>query len=676
MPDMSDVPAPTGTLEVAMAQALRLLEQDPARAFEQAAEILAVHPDHPPARLLQAAALRRGGDAAGALRLLEPLLRSNPDWSAAHFEHALALTRDGQGDAAIAALRALLRREPTHPEAWRLLADHLMAIGETTEADAAYTRHVHCAARNPPLQRAAAAMLANDLAAAERLLKTHLKQVPTDVPAIRMLAEVAVRCGQNRAAGHLLDRCLELAPGFQPARYARAVLLHRDNRAAEALAEVERLLAIDPVNPSYRNLQAVLLSHVGDIGRACAIYDRLLAEYPGNAKVWLSYGHVLKTAGRQHDCIAAYRGSIAREPTMGEAYWSLANLKTFRFTPEDIATMQRHVVDPSLSDPDRLNFHFALGKAEEDAGRYAGSFEHYDRGNALQRSRLPFDRALNTARMRRLEELFTREFFTARAGTGHPARDPIFIVGMPRAGSTLVEQILASHSAVEGTSELPNIIAMARDLRQRADDAELRGYAQVLATLDADALHALGERYLQGTRIYRRTQRPFFVDKMPNNFLHVGLIHSILPNARIIDVRRHPLGCCFSNYKQLYARGQRFSYGLADMGSYYRDYVELMDHIDAVLPGRVYRVIHERMVEDTEGEVRRLLAHCGLPFEPGCLRFFENDRPVRTASSEQVRRPVNREGVDQWRHYEPWLDPLKAALGPVLDHYPAPPPRA
>jgi predicted Zn-dependent protease len=670
---MNEATAPTGTLEAAMAQALRLLDQDPALAFEQAREILAVHPGHPAALLLQAAAKRRGGDAAAALALLEPLLQVRPDWSPARYERALALSLSGQGEAAIDALRGLLRLEPTHPEAWRVLGDHLMATGDATEADAAYTRHVQCAARSPALREAAAAMLANDMPSAERLLKDHLKQVPTDVPAIRMLAEVAVRCGENRAAGHLLDRCLELAPGFQAARYARAVLLHRDNQAAEALAEVERLLAVDPVNPSYRNLHAVLLSHVGEVERSCAIYDRLLLEYPGNAKVWLSHGHVLKTAGRRDDCIAAYRGSIAREPTLGEAYWSLANLKTFRFTPEDIATMQRRVADSAIGEADRLNFHFALGKAHEDAAEYPAAFEHYDHGNRLQRARLPFDRALNTARMRRLKQLFTPEYFTRRAQAGHPAHDPIFIVGMPRAGSTLIEQILASHSAVEGTSELPNIIAMARSLRQRADDAELSGYAEVLTTLDDSALRALGERYLQGTRVYRKTAKARFIDKMPNNFLHVGLIHSILPNAKIIDARRHPLGCCLSNFKQLYARGQRFSYGLADMGRYYRDYVELMAHFDAVLPGRVHRVIYEDLVEDTEREVRRLLEFCGLPFEPACLRFFENDRPVRTASSEQVRRPIYRDGVDQWRHFEPWLAPLKDALGPVLDAYPAVP---
>ena len=588
-------------------------------------------------------------------------------------EHARQLAADGQGDAALKTLFEIVRLRPEHPEAWRVLADHLMAIGQTAEADLAYSRHIQCATRDPMLRQAATAMLANDIPQAERLLKSHLKSAPTDVAAIRMLAEVAVRCGQDQAAEHLLKRCLELAPNFAAARYNHAVLLHRRNQAAEALAELERLLAIDPQNPGYRNLHAVVLSHVGEVERSCAIYERLLREYPGNAKVWLSYGHVLKTAGRQQDCIAAYRQCIALEPKLGEAYWSLANLKTFRFTAEDLATLRAHLADASLSDIDRLNFHLALGKAHEDAGEAELAFEHYERGNALQRKRLPYDQPLNTARMRRLKALFTPQFFAERKGQGHESSEPIFILGMPRAGSTLIEQILASHSAVEGTSELPNIITLARDLRARADDAELRGYAEVLARLDAPSLRELGERYLRGTRIYRKTERPYFIDKMPNNFLHVGLIHSILPNARIIDARRHPLGCCFSNFKQLYAKGQRFSYGLAEMGGYYRDYVELMAHFDAVLPGRVHRVIYEQLVEDTETEVRRLLDYCGLPFEPGCLRFFENDRPVRTASSEQVRRPIYRDGVDQWRQFDPWLEPLKNALGGVLEAYPEAP---
>ena len=661
---------PTGTLEVAVAQALRLLEQSPALAAEQAEEILRVVPGHPPATLLLAAARRLSGQPAAALVLLEPLVKLAADWAPAQFEFALALAAAGRGDAAIAALRHALRLNPAHPEAWRILADHLMAVSDTAGAAEAYTRHIQCAARTPALQQAAAAMLANDMPRAERLLKDHLKQAPTDVPAIRMLAEVAVRCGQDEAAHRLLTRCLELAPAFAAARYNFAVLLHRRNEATAALAEIERLLEVEASNPGYRNLHAVVLSRVGEGARSCAIYAKLLEQYPANAKVWLSYGHVLKTEGRQEDCIAAYRECIAREPTLGEAYWSLANLKTFRFTPEDLATMRAAVDNTALETVDRVHFHFALGKACEDAADYAASFHHYDSGNTLHRASTRYDANQSTARVQRLRQVFTRDYFVQREGMGHAARDPIFIVGMPRAGSTLLEQILSSHSAVEGTSELPDIIAIARELRGDADAAEIGAYAEALSALDAGQLQRLGEDYLQRTRIYRKTGRQLFIDKMPNNFLHVGLIHSILPNAKIIDARRHPLGCCLSNFKQFYARGQRFSYGLTDVGRYYHDYVALMAHFDTVLPGRVHRVIYEQLVDDTEAEVRRLLDYCELPFEEGCLRFFENARPVRTASSEQVRRPIYREGVDQWRNYEPWLEPLQTALGPVLAAYP------
>ena len=667
---MSATSEPAGTLDVAMAHAARLLEIDPALAAEQAQEILKSIPDHPPAVLLLASARRRSGNPAAALALLEPLARAQGRWTAAQFELALALAAAGRGDEALQALRKTVELKPDHMEAWRVLADHLLATGDAEGADAAYARHIQCSTRNPQLQQAATAMLTNDIPTAERLLKEHLKKAPTDVPAIRMLAEVAVRCGRDGDARKLLVRCLELAPNFAAARYNHAVLLHRLNDSAGALAEIERLLAVDPRNPGYRNLHAVILSRIGEYERSSRIYEELLSEYPANAKAWLSYGHVLKTEGRQDECIAAYRRSIARDPAFGEAYWSLANLKTFRFNEADLSAIHGQLARTDLDDANRLQFHFALGKAYEDAGDYARSFEHYDQGNALERARIRYDAELNTTRIRRLKSVFTRDFFRERAGSGCDARDPIFIVSLPRSGSTLLEQILSSHSAVEGTTELPEITTLVKGLRDQSDSDEIAAYSGVLASMSTTALRELGEQYIERTRIHRKTDRPFFIDKMPNNFLHIGMIHLVLPNAKIIDARRHPLACCFSNFKQYYARGQRFSYGLPDMGRFYRDYVELMAHFDEVLPGCIHRVIYERMVEDTEAEVRSVLAYCGLPFEPGCLRFFENERPVRTASSEQVRQPIYREGVEQWRHYEEWLDPLKAALGPVLEAYP------
>ncbi len=663
----------TGTLADAVEHASLLLHQNPPLAAEQAKAILEVSPQHPPALLILASAQRRLGKTTEALGILEPLAHAQTAWSTAQYELALALADAGRGDETIAALKATVALKPKHPEAWRRLADHLLATGDTQGGDAAYAKHIQSSASAPSLQRAAAAMIANDIPKAEGVLKEHLKQSPTDVPAIRMLAEVAVRCGQNEAAEQLLHRCLELAPSFTAARYNYAVLLQRQNDSANALVEIERLLKDDPKSPSYRNLCAVILSRIGEYERSSKIYADLLAEYPRNAKVWLSYGHVLKTEGRQETCIDAYRQSIARDPAFGEAYWSLANLKTFRFTDKDLQAIQVQLSDKNLSDENRLHFHFAMGKASEDNKDHASAFEHYDKGNALHHSTLNYDADMNHTRVQRLKTNFSQAFFSARAGFGCDAPDPIFIVGMPRSGSTLLEQILSSHSQVEGTTELPDIISLAKDLRQEAGSQEIVAYAEVLATKNATQLRELGEQYIENTRVHRKTDRPFFIDKMPNNFLHTGMIHLILPNAKIIDTRRHPMGCCFSNFKQYYARGQSFSYKQSDMGRFYRDYVELMAHYDAVLPGKVHRVIYEQTVADTETQVRQVLDYCGLDFEPACLRFFENERPVRTASSEQVRQPIYREGMEQWMHYEQWLEPLKTELGEVLHRYPESP---
>ena len=619
-----------------MMHATRLLQAQPALAAEQAREILKVVPNHAPAAFLL----------------------------------ARASARLGRGDEAIAALRATVTLQPEHTEAWRLLADHLVAIGDASGADAAYNKHVRASTKNPDLQRAAVAMLRSDIPTAEKLLKAYLHRSPTDVAAIRMLAEVATRCERDGDAIKLLERCLELAPTFAAARYQFAIVLHRTNDAARALAEIESLLAAEPRNPAYRNLQGVVLSRVGDTARASRIFAELLNEYPNNAKAWLSYGHVLKTEGRTKESVDAYRRSIAREPTFGEAYWSLANLKTFRFEGVDLEAMNARLGDTKLSDADRVHFHFALGKAQEDARDYPAAFEHYARANALHHASLGYQPGQNSQRVKRMKARFTRGFFQEREGSGSPSAEPIFIVGMPRAGSTLVEQILSSHSAVEGTAELPEIISLAKGLRETGESETTGSYIDGLAAADLPALRELGERYLERTRIHRKTGRPYFIDKMPNNFLHIGLIQLALPRAKIIDARRHPLACCFSNFKQHYAKGQRFSYDLSDLGRYYRDYVELMAHIDAVLPGRVHRIFYERLVEDTEAEIRRLLDYCGLPFEESCLRFYENERPVQTASSEQVRQPIYREGMDHWRHFDEWLGPLKEALGPVLDAYP------
>lgn len=672
---MSAAPEPTATIEIALAHALRLLDEQPALAAEQASEILRVLPDHPTARLVLGAARSACDDAAGALEILLPLAQAQPGSARTQLELGLALGRTGRGDEALAALQRAVALKPELPTAWLALGDHLSATGDNTAAEVAYSQHIRYSSRDPALLRAGAALAENRIPEAEALLRAHLTKAPNDVAAIRMFAELAARLDRSEDAEHLLARCLELAPAFHAARQHYALVLHRGNKPEQALAQLETLLRIAPDNPGYRNLKAAVLCRIGDYEPAIELYADILQRYPRQTRIWMSYGHALKTAGRQDDAIAAYRRCIELEPGFGEAWWSLANLKTVRFGAQDLEAMRAQLARPQLADEHRLHLEFAIGKALEDAGDYGPSFHHYAQGNAVRRAQLAYSADATTAKVRHVRQLYSADFFARREGSGDGASDPIFIVGLPRSGSTLLEQILSSHSLVEGTTELPEVTSISRDLRARAGaDAGGPGrYHDVLATLDADELRELGRRYLDRTRIHRKTDAPLFIDKMPNNFMHVGMIHLMLPNAKIIDARRHPLACCFSNFKQHFARGQGFSYSLDDIGRFYRDYVALMAHYDDVLPGRVHRVIYERMVDDTEGEVRRLLDYCGLPFEAQCLRFFENARPVRTASSEQVRQPIFREGLEQWRHYQPWLGPLKAALGPVLDAYPEPP---
>ena len=552
------------------------------------------------------------------------------------------------------------------PKRLRASARDLRSQGRTAEAERLELAAIDASVRDPELIEAGAALVAGDLRSAEQLLRPRLRDDPFDVAAIRMMAELAGRLGRYRDAEALLRRALELAPGFRPARANLATVLHRQNRATEALAELDRLLEDDPENPTHANLKAAALGRIGEFDEAIELYENVLEKAPDQPKIWMSYGHVLKTVGRQPESIAAYRKASALRPGLGEVWWSLANLKTVKLGDADVAAMEAALAGPGLSDDDRLHLHFALGKALEDRGAAEASFGHYDRGNAIRRSQLPYEPEDTDEQVGRAKSIYTPEFYAARAGWGCPASDPIFVLGMPRAGSTLIEQILASHSQVEGTMELPDIPAIA---------ARIGSGSTPVADLTADQVRALGEEYLERTQVQRKTDRPFFIDKLPNNWMHVGLIRLILPNAKIIDARRHPLASCFSNFKQHFARGQSFTYGLEDVGHYYARYVELMAHFDRVLPGHVHRVIYEPMVEDSEGGIRAMIAALGLPFEESCLRFWETERAVRTASSEQVRRPINRDGLEPWKPFEAWLGPLKAALGDVLDRYPDAPAR-
>ena len=491
---------------------------------------------------------------------------------------------------------------------------------------------------------------------AEVRAREALRVDPADADAVAVLAEALLQQNRIMEAQWQLQRCLALKPAFSAARRRYAVLLLRSSPAG-ALTHAEILLREDPANPQYRDLKATALAELGMLDEAIAIYGALTADHHPVPETWVRYGNVLSICGRMDAAVAAYRKAIALRPSLGEAYFSLANLKTFRFDEADIEAMRQCLQDSHLRRADGVALHFALGKALEDAGEYQEAFAQYEKGNALHRATLNYDAGATAAFLNSCKDVFTKEFLTARAG-GLATGGPIFVVGLPRSGSTLIEQVLASHSAIEGTRELKAVIAMATGIGAHHP----AGYPLALRDLPKQQFTAMGEEYLKRTQPFRKLGRQFFVDKMPNNFAHVGLIHLMLPKAKIIDVRRNALDCCFSNFTQHFAQGQPFAYSLSDMARYYSGYVDLMAHFDSVLPGKIHRVIYEQFVENPEAESRRLFAHLGLPFEEHCLHFYENDRPVRSASSEQVRRPIFREGVDRWRKFEPWLQPLKEAL--------------
>ena len=529
-------------------------------------------------------------------------------------------------------------------------------------ADRAYLEHVATAQSNPLLMQAGRALVRNEVGEAERLLKPFLQLNPTDVAAIRMLAEVAGRIGRYEDAENLLRRALELCPSFAAARFNLAIVLHRQHRSAEAAAEIETLLEDDPNNVAYRNLHGAIQSRMGNYQEAVAEFERVLKDRPRDPHLWMNYGHALKTVGRRDESVAAYRQSIDLRRSLGEAWWSLANLKSRVLTDADIEAMNEILSGKDLSAADRLHLHFALGAAHEDRAAWAESFDHYSRANALRRSQIRYDAAETRGIADRTVAFMSSPEFRGLLGAGCDSRAPVFIVGMPRSGSTLVEQILASHSLIEGTRELAEISLLAGVVANRTNSRGQGRYPDSIGLLERSDIEALGESYIRSSGIYRKTGRPFFIDKMPNNWLHVALISLILPNAKIIDVRRDPMDCCLSNFKQHFARGQHFSYSLSEVGEFYCAYVHAMDAAQILRPGSIYRLHYESLVDDLESEARSLLSFLGMPFEPGCIRFWENARAVQTASSEQVRRRIYRSGLGHWRHFAPWLGGLRDTL--------------
>ncbi len=662
------------TLKQALDRAALILEAEPGAALAQAEVILKQASGLPPAELIACQALRRLGRREAARARLSVLARRQPNVPAVIWELAQVASEVGAVAQAIAALQSLTAQQPTVAKGWFLLASELRKAGRKEDAWRADLFGVQASSNDVELVKAAMAMNERRLDDSALILEARLQRLPDDPTATRLLGEVNWRRGDMTEALALVERAVGLAPGFDMARDFLIRLLLQTNRLPEALAHAE-VLATSPVsNPGNDLIMASVLVRLGDQARAKAIYERLLAQRADQPQLWQNLGHVLKTAGAQTEAVDAYRQATTYRPTMGEAWWSLANLKTVKLGLNDIAVMEQALktLEPNKekNKEDIFHLHFSLGRALEDAKDYAGAFRRYDQGNQLRRTMVQHDADEFSAEVAAAADTFTADFITEQASGGCLAPDAIFIVGLPRSGSTLVEQILSSHSQVEGTMELPEMMVIASRLQSRVDQGEFADFRTMVASLTAADRRRLGEEYIEKTRVHRQTDRPLFIDKTPNNWQHIGLIRLILPNAKIIDARRHPMSCCFSGWKQHFARGQAFTYDLAEIGRYYCDYVGLMAAYDAAAPGAVHRVIYERIVADTRGEVERLLGYLGLPFEYGCLTFWRNTRAVRTASSEQVRQPIFTDAVDHWRHFEPWLGPLVAALRPVVNAYP------
>jgi len=650
-------------IEAEVRRARELVQkQQFAAALAAAESLLPQVPENRDVLYLIAVSQRYLGRAADALATLARFEKIHPDYGRLFQERGHCLRATGDPAAAVAAYRQAVFRNHTLVASWRALSELLRQLGETDEAGTA-AAHIQTLTRLPKEVVAATSMFAEgELSPAEQLIRQYLLRHPKDVEAMRLLAQIGVKLDVLDDAEFLLESVLTFAPDYNAARYDYVNVLSQRHKYTRALAEAEKLLAVEPDNALFRTAHANVCVGLGRHADALQTFRELLPIAAQPADLHLSIAHALKTLGQQSQAIESYRAAAAARPGFGDAYWSLANLKTYRFTDDELTRMRSDEAREGIAPVDRYHLCFALGKALEDRGDYPASFSYYERGNALKKkeSRFSIDALESTVRAQ--ESLCTREFFAARAGFGCERPDPIFIVGLPRAGSTLLEQILASHSQVEGTMELAEIPRLVHHLNGREQSGQPGHYPQILAQLDAATFLKCGEKYVADTQAYRHG-KPFFIDKMPNNFRHVGLIHLILPNAKIIDARREPLSCCFSNFKQLFASGQEFTYGLEDIARYYRAYVDLMAHWDRVLPGKVLRVQHEELVEDLESQVRRMLEFLGLAFEPTCLEFYKTERSVRTASSEQVRQPIYKEGLDQWRNYEPWLGPLEAALG-------------
>ena len=653
---------PSSRLEAEVRRVRAMLERGEfAPALEAALRLEKETPGNRDALYMIAVAQRYLQRLPEALATLSRLEELHPDYPRLYQERGHCHVALRSAAPAIAAFEQAVTMSPALPASWKALEALYRMTGRAAQARKAAAEVENLAKLPPEIVTAFSMFADNEIYDAEQLLRRYLLAHGNHVEGMRLLAQIGVKMDVYDDAEFLLQTALGLAPEYDALRYDYVLVLLRRHKHVLARQEIEKLLKKDPHNREYRTTHATICTGFGDYEKAVPMYRDILSEAPDRPEVHLSIAHALKTIGRTGEAIDSYRAAAGGRPHFGDAYWSLANLKTYRFTDAEITQMRADEAAPRVALEDRYHLCFALGKALEDRREYAQSFQYYERGNALKKSESRY-RPEPLERNARLQaQVCTREFFSARQGVGSQDPSPIFIVGLPRSGSTLLEQILASHSSVEGTMELADIPRMVQELQGRETKDSIPRYPGMLADSKPEDFERLGEKYLADTRVYR-TGKPFFIDKMPNNFRHLGLLHLILPNAKIIDARREPLACCFSNYKQLFASGQQFTYSVEDITRYYKMYVDLMAHWDRALPGKVLRIQHEDVVEDLEGNVRRILEFCGLDFEPACVAFHKTDRRVHTASSEQVRQPINREGVDHWRNFEPWLGPFKAAL--------------
>ena len=663
---------PTSTVESEVVRIRALIKE---RRFAEATAAAAVLRDRVPENrdvlYLLALGQRQLTRTADALATLADLERFHPGYSRLYQERGHCYVALKDAPQAIQAFLGAVAINPALPASWSMLEGLYRMRGDADNAGRA-AAHV-AKLKSLPQQVITATGLFSDgeLVAAEKIVRAFLLAHGDHIEAMRLLARIGAALEVFDDAELLLQAVLERVPDYLAARHDYASVLLGRHKHRQAVVELNKLLAIDPANRQYRTLYATATVGLGDHARAIALYTDLLRDAPpgaASAELHLSMAHSLKTLGRQPDAIDEYRSAARKRSDFGDAYWSLANLKTYRFTEAELKCMRLAEAEATTAPADRYHLCFALGKACEDRGEYAESWCYYERGNALKRAESryrPEVIELNTVNQK---TVCTREFFEQRTDYGVASTAPIFVVGLPRSGSTLIEQILASHSEVEGTQELADIPRYVLELQGRDRDLESPRYPAVLAQLPAAELVRFAERYLNDTRVYRGG-KPHFIDKMPNNFRHIGFIHMMFPNAKIIDARREPMACCFGNLKQLFARGQEFTYSIDDIARYYRTYLELMEHWDVALPGQVLRVHYEDVVDDLEPSVQRILDFCNLPPEAACVEFHRTRRSISTASSEQVRQPIFREGLDQWRHYEAWLEPLREALGDALMRY-------